>query len=75
MANLSVIYDHRQSWKVHHKLSDILLWTICAVIAGAEGWEEIEDFGLERIDWLQKYGKFEQQAKKVPKLQDSLLSI
>ncbi|WP_162535409.1 transposase family protein, partial [Escherichia coli] len=27
-----------------HKLSDILLLTICAVISGAEGWEDIEDF-------------------------------
>ncbi len=31
--------------KVEHKLSDILLLTICAVISGAEGWEDIEDFG------------------------------
>ncbi|EET6957933.1 TPA: transposase family protein, partial [Escherichia coli] len=27
----------RQAWKVEHKLSDILLLTICAVISGAEG--------------------------------------
>ncbi|MBW9309838.1 transposase family protein [Escherichia coli] len=33
------------SSKVEHKLSDILLLTICAVISGAEGWEDIEDFG------------------------------
>ncbi|WP_425357848.1 hypothetical protein, partial [Escherichia coli] len=25
----------RQAWKVEHKLSDILLLTICAVISGA----------------------------------------
>nr|WP_284737700.1 transposase family protein [Escherichia coli] len=30
---------------MEHKLSDILLLTICAVISGAEGWEDIEDFG------------------------------
>lgn len=24
-----------------HKLSDILLLTICAVISGAEGWEDV----------------------------------
>ena len=44
MENLSVIYDARQEGKVVHKLTDILLLTICAVIAGAEGWDEIEDF-------------------------------
>ncbi|WP_422452305.1 transposase family protein, partial [Endozoicomonas sp. ALC066] len=37
MNRLSVIYDARQQWKVDHKLADILLLTICAVIAGCEG--------------------------------------
>ena len=37
IEQLSVLHDPRQSWKVDHKLSDILLLTICAVIAGAEG--------------------------------------
>ena len=59
MNKLSVIYDPRQQWKVDHKLMDILLLTICAVIAGCEGWEEIEDFGNERLDWLKKYGTFD----------------
>ncbi len=57
MNRLSVIYDARQQWKVDHKLADILLLVICAVIAGCEGWEEIEDFGNERLDWLKKYGE------------------
>ena len=59
MENLSVIYDARQEGKVVHKLTDILLLTICAVIAGAEGWDEIEDFGNARLDWLKQYGDFE----------------
>ena len=32
---------------------------ICAVIAGADGWEDIEEFGNERLDWLKQYGDFE----------------
>ncbi|EGX03160.1 H repeat-associated protein yhhI domain protein, partial [Escherichia coli G58-1] len=44
MEHISIIPDYRQTWKVEHKLSDILLLTICAVISGAEGWEDIEDF-------------------------------
>ncbi len=59
MNSLSVIYDPRQAWKVEHKLTDVLILIICAVIAGCEGWEEIEDFGNERLDWLKKYGDFE----------------
>ncbi|NAF58929.1 ISAs1 family transposase [Escherichia coli] len=48
MEHISIIPDYRQAWKVEHKLSDILLLTICAVISGAEGWEDIEDFGSEK---------------------------
>lgn len=59
MAHISIIPDYRQSWKVEHKLSDILLLTICAVISGAEGWEDIEDFGETHLDSLKQYGDFE----------------
>ena len=59
MAHITIIPDYRQSWKVEHKLSDILLLTICAVISGAEGWEDIQDFGETHIDFLKKYGDFE----------------
>ncbi|EED5921397.1 transposase family protein, partial [Salmonella enterica subsp. enterica serovar Derby] len=45
MAHISIISDYRQPWKVEHKLSDILLLTNCAVISGAEGWEDIQGFG------------------------------
>lgn len=58
MAHITIIPDYRQSWKVEHKLSDILLLTICAVISGAEGWEDIEDFGETHIDFLKQYGDF-----------------
>ncbi|EKP2412578.1 transposase family protein, partial [Escherichia coli] len=53
MEHISVIPDYRQAWKVEHNLSDILLLTICAVISGAEGWEDIE------VDFLKQYGDFE----------------
>ncbi len=59
MEHISIIPDYRQAWKVEHKLSDILLLTICAVISGAEGWEDIEDFGETHLDFLKQYGDFE----------------
>ncbi len=52
MEHISIIPDYRQAWKVEHKLSDILLLTICAVISGAEGWEDIEDFGETHLDFF-----------------------
>ncbi|WP_299022915.1 ISAs1 family transposase, partial [uncultured Photobacterium sp.] len=32
---------------------------IVAVIGGAEGWEEIQDFGDDHLEWLRQYGDFE----------------
>jgi len=41
-----------------HELIDILLLAISAVLSGAEGWEDIEDFGHLKLDWLKQYGTF-----------------
>ena len=59
MKHITIIPDYRQSWKVVHKLSDIMLLTICAVISGAEGWEDVEDFGNANLDFLKLYGDFD----------------
>jgi predicted transposase YbfD/YdcC len=59
LQHLAIISDPRQQGKVEHKLSDILFLAIVAVIGGAEGWEEIEDFGIDHLDWLRQYGDFE----------------
>lgn len=55
---LSVVPDFRQPWKVQHQLSDILFLVVCAVICGSEGWDEIEDFGHAKLDFLRQYGDF-----------------
>ena len=59
IEQLGALRDPRQEGKVIHKLSDILLLVICAVIAGCKGWEQIADFGEDRLDWLKQYGEFE----------------
>ncbi|REF28904.1 DDE family transposase [Xenorhabdus cabanillasii] len=50
--------DLCQSAKISYPLFDVLFLTMCAVIAGAEGWEDIEDFGETYFDWLQQKGLF-----------------
>lgn len=40
------------------ELVDIVLLTICAVVSGADGSEAIEDFGLEKLDWLRRFAPF-----------------
>ena len=35
-----------------HSLMDILLIAVCAVICGAEGWEDIEEYGTAHTKWF-----------------------
>lgn len=42
----------RHRW---HKLSDILVIAVCAVLCGAESYPAIEDFGHEREEWLKQF--------------------
>jgi len=53
------INDPRIERCKRHELLDILLLAICAVMSGAEGWEDIEDFGRVKLDWLRQYRPFE----------------
>ncbi|WP_111609138.1 ISAs1 family transposase, partial [Marinomonas arctica] len=41
-------------------LFDVLFLSICSVISGASGWEDIEDFGEAHCLWLQEKGLFPQ---------------
>ncbi|WP_406568982.1 ISAs1 family transposase [Aeromonas caviae] len=54
----SEIHDNRQSAKISYPFYDVLFLTVCAVIGGAQGWEDIEDFGEVHLAWLQDKGLF-----------------
>jgi hypothetical protein len=47
--------DPRQAHKVKHRLDDIILLAIFAVISNAQSWTEIEAFGLAKEEWLKQY--------------------
>jgi len=36
-------------------LTDVLALAVLAVIAGAEGWEDIEEFGYQKHEWLRQF--------------------
>jgi predicted transposase YbfD/YdcC len=38
-----------------HKLIDIITIAICAVVCGADGWEEIELYGIAKKKWLKEF--------------------
>ena len=44
--------DPRVEGRCDHKLIDIIVIAVCAVIAGAETWVDVEQFGQARKDWL-----------------------
>lgn len=49
-----IIYDPRQEGKVRHKLIDILYIAVAATICGADDWQDMEEWALEREDWLRE---------------------
>ena len=48
------ITDTRQAWKVKHNLLEIIVMTICAVIAGCDVWEDIADLCRVKENWLRE---------------------
>lgn len=46
--------DKREQLKVLHSVGEILLVTLCGVIAGADGWEDIEEYGESKLEFLQQ---------------------
>ena len=51
----SEIVDPRVERTKRHLLSDVLTLAVLAVIAGAEGWEDIAEFGHSKYEWLKQY--------------------
>lgn len=47
--------DPRIDRQKRHKLSDILVIAVCAVLCGAESFPAIEDFGSARYEWLKQF--------------------
>lgn len=60
-APLSLLYhfaeldDPRTDHTKLHSLLDIICLTLCAVVSGAEGWTDVEAYGLEKRDWLETF--------------------
>ncbi len=55
--------DTREAGKVLPPVPEILLVTLCGVMAGAEGFEDIEDYGASKLDLLRELLPF---ARGVP---------
>jgi predicted transposase YbfD/YdcC len=47
--------DPRVEGRCDHKLVDIIVIAVCAVIAGAESWVDVADFGEAKRQWLSTF--------------------
>lgn len=47
--------DPRVEGRCDHKLIDIIVIAVCAVIAGAESWVDVANFGQAKREWLSKF--------------------
>lgn len=58
-ASLEVCFgdmpDPRVQGRCDHKLIDIILVAVCAVLCGADSWSEVEEFGQVKEAWLKQY--------------------
>jgi predicted transposase YbfD/YdcC len=51
----NTIEDPRCSGKVEHRLIDVLVIAVCAVIACAESWDDIALYGRSKLTWLRTF--------------------
>lgn len=55
--HFSTIKDPRVERSKRHLLIDIITLTFCAVVSGAETWEDIELYGKCKYKWFKKFLK------------------
>jgi predicted transposase YbfD/YdcC len=44
-----------RSANARHRLFDIFVIALCAVISGAEGWEDMEEYGHAQAEWFKQF--------------------
>lgn len=57
IEHFTALDDPRCAWRVEHRLVDVLVLAVCAVVAEAETFEAIELYGRCKESWLQHFLK------------------
>lgn len=55
LEHFSGLDDPRCAGKVEHRLLDIVVIAVCAVIACAESFEDMALYGRSKLSWLQQF--------------------
>jgi len=75
LDQFSALEDPRQSWKVVYPLSEILLAVLCAVMAGADDFVEIERWANRKLDFLRRFLPFENAVPSHDTLNDVINAL
>ena len=54
-AHFGEVKDPRRTYLNDHPLINILTIALCAIVAGAEGWTDVENFGKQKQTWLSQF--------------------
>ena len=58
IEHLTLVEETRSDINRKHDLVDVIFLVISAIMAGAEGWQDIETYGDSKAEWLCKYRPF-----------------
>lgn len=58
IEHLTVVEETRSDINRKHDLVDVMFFVISAIMAGAEGWQDIETYGDSKEGWLKQYRPF-----------------
>ena len=58
LDHFSVLDDPRQGWKVIYPLAEVLMTVLCATMAGAEDFVEVERWAKRKLDFLRRFLPF-----------------
>ena len=67
IEHFSKLEDPRVDRNKKHELIDVIVLCVCAVLSGAEGWCDIEEFGRTKLDWLRRYVLFRALSRGIPR--------
>jgi DDE family transposase len=54
----SSLDDPRSSRNCLYTMSELILICLCTAVCGAKGWQDVEDFGHAKIDYLRSIMSF-----------------
>src|SRR5690242_19957755 len=55
IAEFEAVEDPRDPCRIEHRLIDILVVAVCAVLGAAESFEDMADYGRCKREWLERF--------------------